>query len=64
MTGTELNDRNGAVAKSLFFNKPLLSDMTFVVEGQSVSCHKIVLVTRCEVLGVMLIRGFAESSRQ
>ena len=62
--GTWLNDRNGAIAKDLFLNKPLLSDVVFVVEGQSIFCHRIVLATRCEVLGAMLTGGFAESSRQ
>ena len=62
--GTWLNDRNCVIAKKLFLNKPLMSDVVLVVEGRSVFCHKIVLATRCEVLGAMLTGGFAESSRQ
>ena len=60
--GTWLNDHNSSVAKQLFFNKPLLSDVQFIVEGQTVHAHKIVLATRCDVLGAMLTGGFSESS--
>lgn len=62
--GTWLNDRNGSLAKELFFNKPLLSDVQFLIEGQVVYAHKIVLTTRCDVLGAMLTGGFSESNTQ
>lgn len=60
--GTWLNDRNSAIAKDLFFNKSFMSDVQFLVEGHSISAHKIVLATRCDVLGAMLTGGFAESN--
>ena len=62
--GTWLNDRNSSIAKQLFFNKPLMSDVQFCVEGQLVHAHKLVLSTHCEVLGAMLTGGFAESNVQ
>ena len=60
--GTWLNDRNSLVAKGLFLNKPLLSDVKFCVEGETVYGHKVVLAARCDVLGAMLTGGFAESN--
>ena len=60
--GTWLNDRNSSVAKELFFNKPLMSDVKFRVEGEVVYGHKVVMAARCEVLGAMLTGGFAESN--
>ena len=59
--GTWLNDRNGGVAKELFLNKPLLSDIRFLVEGETVHAHKLMLCTRCEVMSAMLTGGFLES---
>ena len=60
--GTWLNDRNSAIAKELFLNKPLMSDVAFNVEGRVVHGHKVVLAARCDVLGAMLMGGFAESN--
>ena len=60
--GTWLNDRNSFIAKSLFLNQPLMSDIKFRVEGEIVYGHKVVLSARCEVLGAMLTGGFAESN--
>ena len=62
--GTWLNDRNSATSKQLFFHKPLLSDVHFLVEGQLVPAHRLVLSTRCEVMTAMLSGYFMESTRQ
>ncbi len=59
--GTWLNDRNSSVAKQLFLDKALLSDVRFRVEGRMVSAHRLVLCTRCEVMAAMLTGGFRES---
>ena len=60
--GTWLNDRNSSIAKTLFLNQQLMSDIKFRVEGEVVYGHKVVLSARCEVLGAMLTGGFAESN--
>ena len=58
--GTWLNDRNGQVAKSLFLNNSLYSDVTFKVEGVSVHAHRAILTSRCEFMSVMLNSSFME----
>ena len=60
--GTWLNDRNGSVAKKLFLNKSLFSDVTLSVEGVSVPAHRLVLCARCDVMSAMLSGGFLEST--
>ena len=60
--GTWLNDRNSSIAKDLFFNKTFMSDVQFIVEGHPINAHRIVLATRCDVLGAMLTGGFSESN--
>ena len=60
--GTWLNDRNSSVAKKLFLNRSLFSDVTFSVEGESIAAHKLVLCCRCDVMSAMLSGGFMESS--
>ena len=59
--GTWLNDRNGSVAKKLFLNSSLFSDVTLSVEGERISAHKLVLCCRCDVMSAMLSGGFMES---
>ena len=41
--------------------QPLLSDVSFRVEGELVHAHKLVLCTRCEVMAAMLSGAFQES---
>ena len=62
--GTWLNDRNSATSKQIFFNKPLFSDIQFLVEGHHVYAHKLVLSSRCDVMAAMLGGHFMESSRK
>lgn len=59
--GTWLNDRNCAVAKQLFLNQELFSDVQFRVDGETVFAHKLMLCTRCDVMAAMLSGGFMES---
>lgn len=60
--GTWLNDRNGSVAKKLFLNNSLFSDVVFSVAGVSIPAHKLVLCCRCEVMSAMLSGNFMESA--
>ncbi|XP_066295877.1 rho-related protein racA-like [Branchiostoma lanceolatum] len=60
--GTYLNDNTGQKIKELFFNKPELSDVSFVIEGTTVHAHKAILTCRSEVMGVMFGGSFSESS--
>jgi Rho family protein len=41
--GTYLNDKVGERAKELFFNRPLLSDVTFRVGDKIIYAHKAIL---------------------
>ena len=58
--GTWLNDRNGLVAKRLFLNNSLFSDITFKLDGMSVYAHRAILTSRCEFMSVMLNSDFLE----
>lgn len=60
--GTWLNDRNALVAKKLFLNKSLFSDVVFSVAGVTIPAHKLVLCSRCEVMSAMLSGNFMESA--
>jgi len=59
--GTWLNDRTSQKSKHLFFNKELLSDLSFSVEDQLISVHKSVITSRCDVLSAMFSGKFVES---
>jgi Rho family protein len=60
--GTWLNDEAGAVAKQLFLNRPLFSDVAFEVEGKRIHAHKAILMGRCKVLAAMFSGLFVEDS--
>ncbi|XP_022081983.1 rho-related protein racA-like [Acanthaster planci] len=61
--GTYLNDQTGQRAKWLFLNKQTLSDIRFKVEGATVYAHKVMLISRCEVMNGMFSGDFTESSK-
>lgn len=50
--------------KTLFFNKPLLSDIKFIVEGQRFYAHKAIITSRCEVFAAMFGSTFAERTKE
>jgi len=58
--GTWLNDDLGEKAKALFLNKPLLSDLTFVVEGAEIHAHRALVTSHCEVFRARLTGGFRD----
>eukprot|EP01087_Luapelamoeba_hula_P022770 TRINITY_DN8241_c0_g1_i1.p1 TRINITY_DN8241_c0_g1~~TRINITY_DN8241_c0_g1_i1.p1 ORF type:complete len:756 (+),score=147.38 TRINITY_DN8241_c0_g1_i1:39-2306(+) len=64
--GTWLNDATALVYKTHFFDKPLFSDVTFVIEGEEgqrprrVHAHKAILHARCSVLATMFSSHFSE----
>ena len=60
--GTWLNDRNGSVAKKLFLNETLFSDVVLCTEGRRMPAHKLVLCCRCDVMSAMLGGSFVEST--
>lgn len=56
------NINNCALAEySSLLNDKDLSDVTFVVEGQHVYCHKAILATRCDKFKCMFCSGMKES---
>ncbi|RUS83699.1 hypothetical protein EGW08_008547 [Elysia chlorotica] len=59
--GTFLNDAVGAKMKEWFLNKEAECDVVFVVDGQKVFAHKIVLSTRSDVMAAMFSGNFKES---
>eukprot|EP01102_Stenamoeba_stenopodia_P004108 TRINITY_DN1428_c0_g1_i1.p1 TRINITY_DN1428_c0_g1~~TRINITY_DN1428_c0_g1_i1.p1 ORF type:complete len:703 (+),score=172.21 TRINITY_DN1428_c0_g1_i1:118-2226(+) len=61
--GTYLNDICAYKCRDLFFKKSLLSDITFVVEGQRIPAHKAILTSRCDVMKAMFRDYFFESKR-
>jgi hypothetical protein len=62
--GTLLNDLASERRKNLFLNKPLLSDIKFIVEGETFYAHKAIVTSRCEVMKAMFRVGFAEHSKK
>ena len=62
--GTSLKDRKREIAKQLFLNQPLLSDIRLMVEGKTIHAHKVVFLARCDVLSAMLRGGFVEADRE
>jgi len=61
--GTYLNDQAGAMAKKLFLNQSLFSDVQFLVQEKLIYAHKAVLYARCPALGNMFTGSFSESNR-
>ena len=57
----ETQNRKCGIAKRLFLNQPLLSDVCVMVEGKVIHAHKVVFVARCDVLSAMFKNGFVES---
>ena len=60
--GTCLNDLTGANMKEFFFNKDLMSDVTFHVQNTTLHAHRVVLAARCDVMAAMLGGAFRESN--
>eukprot|EP01132_Coremiostelium_polycephalum_P003298 gene3298-4130_t len=58
--GTYLNDCLGEVCKELFFQKKLLSDIQFVVEGRVIHAHKALIYSRSNVVNALIGRNFSE----
>ncbi|KAK3749905.1 hypothetical protein QZH41_017361 [Actinostola sp. cb2023] len=56
------NERRKQTMRELFLNKPLLSDVKFLVEGKRVYAHKAVVMARSDVMSAMLGGGFKEGS--
>lgn len=61
--GTYLNDILGETAKHLFFNKSLLSDLTFSVDGKDLPAHRALLTCHCEVFRARLTGGFSDGKK-
>ncbi|XP_005103542.1 rho-related protein racA [Aplysia californica] len=60
--GTYLNDETAAKMKELYFNKPTLADVVFIVQGAKIYGHKVVLSTRSAVMAAMFSGNFMEGS--
>lgn len=60
--GTWMNDRSGAAARQIFLNKPLLADVSFVVNDQTIPAHSAILTARCDVMAAMFGGSFSESN--
>lgn len=58
--GTWLNDLLGENAKKLFFNKSLLSDLTFSIGGKEIPAHRALITCHCEVFRAQLTGGFSD----
>jgi len=59
--GTWLNDMLGETAKKLFFNKSLLSDITFSLDGKDVPAHRALIACHCEVFRAHFTGGFSDA---
>ncbi|XP_067687391.1 rho-related protein racA-like [Haliotis asinina] len=59
--GTFLNDETAAKMKELYFNQPESADVVFDVGGSQVYAHKVVLMSRCDVMAAMFGGAFKEA---
>ncbi len=59
-------DRLALFTKKLFFNKPLLSNVTFTLEegGVTIPAHKCILASQCEVFRTMFDSGLSEATNE
>ncbi|XP_067686081.1 rho-related protein racA-like [Haliotis asinina] len=59
--GTFLNDKTAAKMKELYFNQPESADVVFNIGGLEVYAHKVVLMSRCDVMAAMFGGAFMEA---
>ncbi|EDO42190.1 predicted protein [Nematostella vectensis] len=57
-------EKKSKIAKEVFLNRPLMSDVVFRVEGLQVHAHKGLIMARSEVMAAMFGGSFAESSNE
>ncbi|XP_048237534.1 rho-related protein racA-like [Haliotis rufescens] len=58
---TFLNDETAAKMKELYFNQPEEADVVFDIGGFEVYAHKVVLMSRCDVMAAMFGGAFMEA---
>lgn len=58
------SERRRQMIRQLFVNKPLLSDVIFLVEDKRFYAHKAVVMARSDVMAAMLGGGFKEGSTE
>ncbi|XP_072020955.1 rho-related protein racA-like [Amphiura filiformis] len=61
--GTYLNERMGHRLKCMFLGNETFSDVKFNIKGSSIPVHKVILVSRCDVMPKMFADQFVEASK-